>query len=192
MGADLLDPHRQENHLAESVDSVNISADSTEENSNWNRKIFISSRRKQWSIRCTHKEIVKFVFNKLTQETKTRLSMLIIHWKETLGKEQSPKMGFKKILYIKYQRMVYIYIYILVCRWVAALLHASQSLFFIHSFSFGGGKYCRYLHVCNFCSIKLYIFDKHKEKYAKPNIVMFISLEMNYFVGTGCFCLLEI
>ena len=32
------------------------------------------------------------------------------------------------------------------------------------------------------------VFDKHREKYAKPNFVKFISLEINYFVGTSCFC----
>ena len=30
------------------------------------------------------------------------------------------------------------------------------------------------------------VFDKHKEKYAKLDFVKFISLELNYFVGTGC------
>ena len=30
-------------------------------------------------------------------------------------------------------------------------------------------------------------FDKYREKYAKPDFVKFISLEINYFVGTGCF-----
>ena len=29
------------------------------------------------------------------------------------------------------------------------------------------------------------VFDKHKEKYAKPDFVKFISLEINYFVGTS-------
>ena len=32
------------------------------------------------------------------------------------------------------------------------------------------------------------VFDKHREKYAKPDFVMFISLEIYYFVGTGYFC----
>ena len=32
------------------------------------------------------------------------------------------------------------------------------------------------------------VFDKHKGKYAKPDFVKFISLEINCFVGTGCFC----
>ena len=31
------------------------------------------------------------------------------------------------------------------------------------------------------------VFDKQREKYAKPNFVKFIFLEINYFVGTGCF-----
>ena len=31
------------------------------------------------------------------------------------------------------------------------------------------------------------VFNKHREKYAKPDFVKFISLEINYFVGTGCF-----
>ena len=35
----------------------------------------------------------------------------------------------------------------------------------------------RYLHI-----------NKHREKYAKPDFEQFISLEINYFVGTGCFC----
>ena len=32
------------------------------------------------------------------------------------------------------------------------------------------------------------VFDKHRQKYVKPDFVKFISLEINYFVGTGCFC----
>ena len=31
------------------------------------------------------------------------------------------------------------------------------------------------------------LFDKHREKYAKPDFVKFISLEINYFVEAGCF-----
>ena len=31
------------------------------------------------------------------------------------------------------------------------------------------------------------VFDMHREKYAKPDFVNFISLEINYFVATGCF-----
>ena len=35
------------------------------------------------------------------------------------------------------------------------------------------------------------VFNKHREKYAKPDFVKFISLEINYFVGTGCFLFLR-
>ena len=35
------------------------------------------------------------------------------------------------------------------------------------------------------------IFDKHREKYAKPNFIKFITLEINYFVGTTCFLFLR-
>ena len=31
------------------------------------------------------------------------------------------------------------------------------------------------------------VFDKHRENYDKPDFVKFISLEINYLVGTGCF-----
>ena len=31
------------------------------------------------------------------------------------------------------------------------------------------------------------VFDKHREKYAKLDLVKFISLGINCFVGTGCF-----
>ena len=31
------------------------------------------------------------------------------------------------------------------------------------------------------------VFDKYKEKYTKPGFVKFISLEIDYFVGNGCF-----
>ena len=31
------------------------------------------------------------------------------------------------------------------------------------------------------------VFDKHREKYAKPDFVKFISIEINYSVETGCF-----
>ena len=35
------------------------------------------------------------------------------------------------------------------------------------------------------------VFNKHRGKYAKPDFVKFISLELNYFKGTGCFCFLR-
>ena len=35
------------------------------------------------------------------------------------------------------------------------------------------------------------VFDKHREKYTKADFVKFISLEMNYFVGTNCFLFLR-
>ena len=35
------------------------------------------------------------------------------------------------------------------------------------------------------------IFDSHREKYAKPDFVKFISLEINDFVGTSCFLFLR-
>ena len=69
MEAVLLDFCWQGNLLTESVDSVNASVDLTEENSSWNRKIFISRRRKLWFSRSLLKEIVNFVFNKSTRET---------------------------------------------------------------------------------------------------------------------------
>ena len=31
------------------------------------------------------------------------------------------------------------------------------------------------------------VFYKHRGKYAKPDFEKFISLEINYFVGAGCF-----
>ena len=97
---------RQEKLIARSVDSVNASIDSTEENLSWNRKIFISRRRKRWSTWSSLKEIVNLVFNKSTGETRrTRLSKLILH-KKMPRKEQTVKIGFKKNFDIKYQRMV--------------------------------------------------------------------------------------
>ena len=38
-----------------------------------------------------------------------------------------------------------------------------------------------------FCYLKFNVFDKHREKYTKPDFVKFISLEINYFVETRCF-----
>ena len=32
------------------------------------------------------------------------------------------------------------------------------------------------------------VFDKHRGKYAKPDFVKFISVEINYVVGTDYFC----
>ena len=48
-------------------------------------------------------------------------------------------------------------------------------------------QYCRYLNVCYFCYLKFNVFDKHREKCAKPDFIKFISLEKNYFVRTVCF-----
>ena len=44
------------------------------------------------------------------------------------------------------------------------------------------------LNVCYICNLKFNVFDKHRKKYAKLDLVKFISLEINYFVGTSCFC----
>ena len=65
-----------------SEDVVKASIGSTEENSSWNER-YSSKRRKEWSIWSSLKEIVNFVFNKSTQETRTQLSRLILHKKET-------------------------------------------------------------------------------------------------------------
>ena len=35
------------------------------------------------------------------------------------------------------------------------------------------------------------VFERHREKYAKLDLVKFISLEINYFVGTSCFLFLR-
>ena len=32
------------------------------------------------------------------------------------------------------------------------------------------------------------VFDRNWEKHANQDFVKFISLEINYVVGTGCFC----
>ena len=63
---------------------------------NW--RTFISRRSKRWSTRSSLKEIVNFVFNKSTQETRrTRLPRLILQ-KKTLRKTKQPlKMGLKKL-----------------------------------------------------------------------------------------------
>ena len=61
------------------------------------------------------------------------------------------------------------------------------SSFFSFFFFWAGVYYCRYLNVCYFCYLKFNVFEKHRGKYAKPDFVKFISLEMNYFVGTGYF-----
>ena len=41
--------------------------------------------------------------------------------------------------------------------------------------------------ICYFCYLKFNVFNNHKEKYAKPDFIKFISREIKYFVGTGCF-----
>ena len=78
--------------------------------------------------------MVNFVSNKSTQETRTRLSSLILHYKEMPRKEQTLKIGFKKNFDMKYQRIVFIVNKSETnSRWLTALLHAGQSLFFIPS-----------------------------------------------------------
>ena len=69
--------------FARSVDSINASVDSTEENSSWNRKIFISRRRKQWSTRSSQKEIVNFVI--------TETNAMVVTW-NTFRKNTSFKL----------------------------------------------------------------------------------------------------
>ena len=83
---------RQEKLLTESVDSVNASVEPIEENSSRNRNIFISRRMKRWFTRSSLKEIVNFVFNKSTQETRrTQSSRLILHKKEMPRRRRNPK-----------------------------------------------------------------------------------------------------
>ena len=70
-------------------------------NLSWNRNIFISKRRKWLSTRSSLQEIVNFVFNKSTQETrKTRLSKLILH-KETPRRRTNPKNWLQNELWHK-------------------------------------------------------------------------------------------
>ena len=69
-----------------------------------------------------------------------------------------------------------------------ALLQANHSLYFFIPFFFFLVIILSLLNVCYFCFLKFNIFDKHREKYAKPDFVKFISFEINYFMGTGCFC----
>ena len=78
--------------LARSVDSVNASESSREENSSWNRKIFISRRKKRWFTWSLLEEIVNFVFNKSTQETRrTQLSRLFYKRRRRQEKQNKPK-----------------------------------------------------------------------------------------------------
>ena len=91
--------------LAQSVDLVNASGDSTEEILSWSRKIFISRRRKQWSTQSSLKEIVNFVFNKYIQETRRiQLSWLILQKKETLRKRKNPKDWIQNELWPNIQK----------------------------------------------------------------------------------------
>ena len=73
-----------------------------------NRRKFVeterysSKRRKRWYTRSSLKEIVNFVFNKSTQETRrTRLSRLILHKKETPRRRKNHKHWFQNELWHK-------------------------------------------------------------------------------------------
>ena len=77
---------------------VKASVGSTEENSSWNKR-YSSKRRKRWFTQSSLKEIVNFIFNKFTQETRTQLSRLILHKEETPRKRINPKNWLQKELY---------------------------------------------------------------------------------------------
>ena len=159
---------RQRKLLAGSEDVVKASV-YPEENSSWNRKIFIFKRKKRWSTR-------NFVFNKSTQETRrTWLSWLILHLKETprrinpknwLQNElwlKIPKKGILTLTKVKTDR-----------RWLTALFRASQSIYFFITFfcyNIVAWMYVIFVTLFN-------VFDKHREKYAKPDFVKYISLEI--------------
>ena len=176
--------------LVHSVDSVNASEDSTDKNSGWNRKVFISRGRKRWSTQSSLKEIVNFVFNKSTPVIwRTRLSRLILHKKETPRRRISsknwiqnelwhklPKNGILSLTKVKLTVGGWRHCFVQVCRYV------SSSFFFFFLVII-----LSLLEYTLFCYLKFNVFDKHREKYAKPDFVKFISLEINYRAGTGCF-----
>ena len=87
----------QKKLVTKSENVVNASVGLTEENSSWNRK-----RRMRWSTRSSLKEIVNFIFNKSTQETRRkRLSWLIPHKKETPRRRTNPKNWLQNELWHK-------------------------------------------------------------------------------------------
>ena len=96
----LLDFCRQKKLLVESENVVKASVGSTEENSCWNKR-YSSKRRKRWSTRSSLKEIVNFVFNKSTQETRILFSRLILHKKETTRRRINPKNWLQNELWHK-------------------------------------------------------------------------------------------
>ena len=171
-------------------DVVKASVGSTEENSGWNKR-YSSKKRKRWSTRSSLKEIVNFVFNKSKQETRrTPLFRLILHKKETPRRRFNPKNWLQNELCHKILKkgiLSLTKVKLTVGRWRHGFEQVSRyiSLYPSSSFFFCYNIIVTWMYVI---FVTLFnVFDKHRGKYAKLDIVKFISLEINYFVGTGCF-----
>ena len=163
---------------------VKASVGSTEENSSWNERYSSKRRRrKQWSTWSSHKQIVNLIFTKSAQETRrTQLSRLILQKTETPRrrinlknwllnglKPKIPKEGILSLTKVE----------LTIGGWQSVIVFLFTLLFFCLFIILSLVEYKLFLFPC--------VFDKHREKYAKLDFVKFISLEINYFVGTGCF-----
>ena len=67
------------------------------------------------------------------------------------------------------------------------MLCGSESLYFFLTFFFFFGYDIVVTWIYVIFVTLFNVFDEHRGKYAKPDFVKFISLKMNYLVGTGCF-----
>ena len=162
---------------------------STEENTSWKRKIFISKRRKRWSTRSSLKEIVTFVFNKSTQETRRiRLSRLILPKKETPRRRINPKNWLRKELWHKIPKkgiLSLTKVKVIVGDWQHCFEQVRRYISLRPSFFWG--VIILSLLECKLFLLSYLIFSISIGK----NMQSWISLEINYFVGIGCFLFLR-
>ena len=177
--------------LAQTVDLVNASIDSTEENSSRNKKIFISRRRKWLSTWSSFKEIVSFVFNKSTQETRrTQFSQLILYKNEMQRKRIKPKNRLQKELWHKIPKnsiLSFTKVKLTVGGWQYCFEQVNHYFLYPIPFFLVIILLLLWMYII-FVTLNSVFFNMHREKYAELDFVKFISLEIDYFVGTSCFC----
>ena len=150
--------------------------------------------RKRWTTWCSLKEIINFIFNKSTLETRrTHFSRLILYKKETPRIRINPKNWLQKELWHKIPKngiLSLTKVKLTVGGWRHCFMQVSRYISLYRSF-FGYNIVVTWMYVV-FVTLnsmgELTTSEKNRGKYAKPDFVKFLSLEINYFVGTGCFC----
>ena len=174
--------------LARSVDYVNAPEGSSEENLSWHRRIFISRRRKRWSTRSSPKEIVNFVFNKSTQETRNILLSKLVLQKKTSRKRANAKNWLQKELWYKIPKngiLSLTKVKLIVGVWRHCFEQVINFFYILLPFLISFFLFLNI--VVTWMYVILVTLNSIFSTSIGKNMQDRFSLKINYFVGTACF-----